>query len=112
MSVSTTKVTLVNISQDRNNAHYRVESESEKGVVYDVVIRDGVYFCTCPDFLYRLRECKHIKAVKAFRDGYEKAIDFVEASVAIVLSPSTRTREVAERIVDDLSRHHKMTIEN
>ena len=31
---------------------------------YIVTENKGEYICTCPDFLYRKRECKHIKQIK------------------------------------------------
>jgi len=35
------------------------------GGKFYVVSYDGAeYTCTCPDFLFRHRECKHIRAVK------------------------------------------------
>jgi len=41
---------------------------------YLVVENEGEYICTCPDFLFRKRECKHIKAVK---NGEVKEIEIV-----------------------------------
>lgn len=38
-------------------------SESESGIAYIVTKLD--YSCTCLDFTYRQRQCKHIAAVKA-----------------------------------------------
>lgn len=27
-------------------------------------LEDNVYVCTCPDFLFRKKECKHIREIK------------------------------------------------
>jgi predicted nucleic acid-binding Zn finger protein len=40
-------------------------STSQLNTQYEVrICTDGAFVCTCPDFLYRGNECKHIKKVK------------------------------------------------
>ena len=48
-----------------DNFHYRVESRcsSKKPQHYSVTLREGEWFCTCPDFERRQKPCKHIYAV-------------------------------------------------
>jgi len=41
-----------------------VNSSSHEGAGYYVEAHDGSWTCSCPDYSYRERECKHIKAVK------------------------------------------------
>lgn len=55
-----------------NKLHYRVKSQSDQTVWYDVVKQyghnlggheEGRYTCTCPDFKFRSVVCKHIYSV-------------------------------------------------
>ena len=55
-----------------NKLHYRVKSQSDQTVWYDVVKQyghnlggheEGRYTCTCPDFRFRSVVCKHIYSV-------------------------------------------------
>ena len=42
-----------------------IRSTSQLGVSYEVRrCTDGSFVCTCPDFQYRGRQCKHIRKVK------------------------------------------------
>lgn len=44
-----------------------VKSETQPGMTHLVDLDDdGKPGCSCPDFMCRERECKHIRAVKAF----------------------------------------------
>jgi superfamily II DNA or RNA helicase len=44
---------------------WRVPSESRPGVEYTVTLNDdGTWSCTCPHYMYRHMECKHILKVK------------------------------------------------
>ena len=46
---------------------YEVENLT-KGTVYTVrEVRAGCFICTCPAFIYRPGDCKHIVAVQATR---------------------------------------------
>jgi hypothetical protein len=39
---------------------------SDHQTIYDVIRHpDGFWTCTCPDFVYRSHQCKHIKRYKA-----------------------------------------------
>lgn len=41
-----------------------VKSKTTKGISYIVVKKNDEYLCSCPDFMFRDRECKHIKEFK------------------------------------------------
>lgn len=48
---------------------WKVQSESDSWKHYTVLrTEDGEYSCTCPDYLFRKHECKHIR--KAIRNPY------------------------------------------
>lgn len=53
---------------------WNVDSESTPNKTYLVVL--GVMFasCSCPDHLYRGRECKHIMRVRAFENDVAVAV--------------------------------------
>jgi len=54
---------------------WAVESESSPGKQYVVkLLDDGRYACTCPDFFYRRRECKHIRRIRAELEAEEPEI--------------------------------------
>ena len=43
---------------------YEVQSMSNKNKTYEVTLIDqGLGACSCPDFQYRMRQCKHIAEV-------------------------------------------------
>ena len=41
-----------------------IRSETQQEVTYLVTLDYTAFFCTCPDFNIRHRDCKHIKKVK------------------------------------------------
>jgi hypothetical protein len=44
---------------------WEVRSHSDPNKYYTVSLRkDGVYECSCPHWIYRHKECKHIREVK------------------------------------------------
>lgn len=50
---------------------WSVASASNPKISYIVSVdpRDGLYTCTCPDFVYRRRDCKHAKQVQRGEAG-------------------------------------------
>jgi len=49
----------------RTDKIWHIRSTSQLGVSYEVRrCTDGSFVCTCPDFRYRGRQCKHIRKVK------------------------------------------------
>jgi hypothetical protein len=56
----------------RNKLHYRVKSQSEDGLWYDIIHKkdshqDGQWTCNCLDFIYRQVTCKHLYAVTLWK---------------------------------------------
>ncbi|MEM2747323.1 MAG: SWIM zinc finger family protein [Candidatus Caldarchaeum sp.] len=51
---------------------WTVPSQSNPSVKYTVVFDGERFSCSCPDFMYRGRECKHVYAVK-LSEGLLKA---------------------------------------
>ena len=45
-----------------DDLEYLVQSQRQDGVYYSVSLANGS--CSCPDYLFRHSECKHIMAVK------------------------------------------------
>jgi hypothetical protein len=44
---------------------WEVPSSSDPNKIYKVTLyEDGSYACSCPHWIYRRKECKHIKQVK------------------------------------------------
>ena len=65
-------ISIANQIKRINKLHYRVRSQSDENLWYDVVKQyghnlggreDGRYTCTCPDFKFRSINCKHIFSV-------------------------------------------------
>ncbi|MDO5849275.1 MAG: SWIM zinc finger family protein [Methanobrevibacter sp.] len=55
---------------DNQGMMFEVESASEPGNpnIVNVFYEDMIWFCTCPDFHFRKRICKHIRQVEDFID--------------------------------------------
>jgi len=50
--------------------YWAMPSTSAVGVIYTVTqTPDGSFTCSCPDFTFRHRECKHIKKAKRILAG-------------------------------------------
>ena len=68
IKVAKTKQPLLNRFGARK--YTRVVSSSNVDVFYDIVkvrikgSRNYKYFCTCPDFIFRQKACKHIRQFK------------------------------------------------
>ena len=58
-----------------------VRSKTTIGEVYRVSIDDGVFSCSCPDFVYRGHECKHIKKVKMQLAGEKQKNKLLEVDL-------------------------------
>jgi hypothetical protein len=43
-------------------AHFEVEGRTRHA--YRVIYREGTWTCSCPDFAYRHRQCRHIRAAR------------------------------------------------
>jgi len=83
------QVKAVNIVNDleikrKNKLHYKVLSQSEEGLWYDVIKRyghnvgghqEGEWTCNCLDFIYRHVLCKHIYAVSLTKEHHPTTED-------------------------------------
>jgi len=67
----------------KNKLHYRVQSQSEDGIWYDVIKRyghnkgghqEGEWTCNCLDFIYRHIICKHCYAVTLWKQQDKKVV--------------------------------------
>ncbi len=101
----------------KNKLHYKVLSQSEEGLWYDVIKRYGhnigghqecEWTCNCTDFLYRHQSCKHIYAV-----GYLKQLKkkIVSQDVAQSSIPSINNEIICQKckscnIVKNGKRHN------
>lgn len=51
------------LSSNDETLFFEVRSSSDQGKWYDVMYdRDHHWLCTCPDYYYRKRFCKHMRA--------------------------------------------------
>jgi len=91
------QVTAVNITNDlqikrKNKLHYKVQSQSDDGIWYDVIKRyghnlgghqEGEWTCNCLDFIYRHIICKHCYAVTLWKEQHKKVTiqDAVQTSI-------------------------------
>src|SRR5574342_321312 len=83
------QVKAVNIVNDfqikrKNKLHYKVQSQLEEGLWYDVIKRyghnlgghqEGEWTCNCLDFIYRHVICKHIYAVSLKKEHHPTTED-------------------------------------
>ncbi len=67
----------------RNKLHFKVSSQSEDGLWYDVIDKyghnlgghqKGEWTCNCLDFIYRHVICKHIYAVTLWKEQRKKVV--------------------------------------
>jgi uncharacterized Zn finger protein len=53
----------------RNRRTWIIHSKTQVGISYLVTLADDVFSCTCPDFQFRAKQCKHIRNVKRIIAG-------------------------------------------
>lgn len=63
----------------KNKLHYRVKSQSEEGLWYDIIHKkdlhqDGQWTCNCLDFMYRQVTCKHLYAVTLWKQQQKNVV--------------------------------------
>ena len=57
-------ITITETIKQIDTNKYEVTSMSNKNKVYEVTLIDqGLGSCSCPDFTYRMRQCKHIAEI-------------------------------------------------
>lgn len=104
-----------------NKLHYRVKSQSDSKIWYDVVKeygrnlggrQDGQYSCSCCDFKYRRVICKHIHSVLFSTKLRNKIVSEDIAEPIVIQSPESKPLEcpkcrTQDQIVKDGKRHNK-----
>lgn len=104
-----------------NKLHYKVKSQSDSKVWYDVVKEygknlggreDGRFTCTCCDFKFRSVICKHIHSVLFSTKLRNKVISEDIAQPIVIPSPESKPLECLKcktqnQIVKDGKRHNK-----
>jgi len=104
-----------------NKLHYRVRSQSNESIWYDVVKeyghnlgghKEGRYTCTCPDFQFRSLVCKHIYSVQFSKELRKKIVS--EDVVQPLAIPSQESKQIEclkcktqDQIVKDGKRYNK-----
>ncbi len=102
----------------KNKLHYKVLSQSEEGLWYDVIKRyghnigghqEGEWTCNCVDFLYRHVICKHIYAVTLWKEQRKKAVtkDVLPLILPISNEVSNCLKCNSESIIKCGIRHNK-----
>ena len=65
MDVRSENIALNDIILGLGSGRYKVSSQSESDLYYDVTVMDNSWKCTCPYFVHRNYSCKHIGAVQS-----------------------------------------------
>jgi len=102
----------------KNKLHYKVLSQSEEGLWYDVIKRyghnigghqEGEWTCNCADFLYRHQLCKHIYAVGYSKQLKKKIVsqNVVQSSIPQINIEIICSKCKSSNIVKDGRRHNK-----
>jgi putative transposase len=101
----------------KNKLRFKVKSESEDGLWYDVVKQyghnlgghqEGQWICTCPDFLFRHQSCKHIFAVGYSKQLKKKIVspDVVQSSIPQTNNEIICSKCKSSNIVKNGKRHN------
>jgi putative transposase len=102
----------------KNKLHYKVKSQSEDGIWYDVIKRygrnigghqEGEWTCNCLDFIYRHVICKHIYAVTLWNEQKKKVVteDVLPPILPISNEVSNCLKCKSESIIKCGIRHNK-----
>jgi SWIM zinc finger len=55
----------VTMRNDKDGPFFTLPSQTNQDKVYEIrLLAQGTHSCTCPDFVYRQSDCKHIMAVR------------------------------------------------
>ena len=102
-----------------NKLHYRVRSQSNENLWYDVVKQychnlggreDGRYTCTCPDFKFRSIICKHIHSVNFSKELRKQIVseDVIQTpTISLPKSIECVKCKTEDNIVKDGKRYNK-----
>jgi transposase-like protein len=102
----------------KNKLHYKVLSQSEEGLWYDVIKKyghniggrqEGKWICTCPDYLYRHQSCKHIYAVGYSKQLKKKIVtqDVVQSSIPTLNDEITCSKCKSNNVVKNGKRNNE-----
>jgi transposase-like protein len=102
----------------KNKLHFKVSSQSEDGLWYDVVDKyghnlgghqEGEWTCNCLDFMYRHVICKHIYAVTLWKEQRKKVVteDVLPPILPISNEISNCIKCKSESIIKCGIRHNK-----
>ncbi|MCV0372410.1 MAG: DDE-type integrase/transposase/recombinase [Nitrosarchaeum sp.] len=114
-------VSIANQIKRINKLHYRVRSQSNENLWYDVVKQygqnlggreDGRYTCTCPDFKFRSVICKHIHSVHFSKELRKKIVSEDVIQSPVISLPKSNSIECVkckteDNIVKDGKRYNK-----
>lgn len=101
-----------------NKLHYKVRSQSSETIWYDIIKKygsniggrqDGQWTCSCPDYIFRHIQCKHICAILFSKKIRTKIIsqDVVQSSVIGSTDNIECIKCKSENIIKDGKRHNK-----
>src|SRR6266487_1346343 len=102
----------------KNKLRFKVKSDSDDGLWYDVVKQyghnlgghqEGQWICTCLDFLYRYQSCKHIYAVGYSKQLKKKIViqDVAQSSIPSINNEIICQKCKSSNIVKDGRRYNK-----
>ena len=99
----------------KNKLHYRVKSQSEDGLWYDIVHvkqdghLEGQWTCNCLDFIYRQIICKHLYAVTLWKQQQKNVVtqDVLPPILPISNEVSNCLKCKSESIIKCGIRHNK-----
>lgn len=105
----------------KNKLHYKVLSQSEEGLWYDVIKRyghnigghqEGRWTCNCVDFLYRQQSCKHIFAVGYLKQLKKKIVSHpvVQSSIPTISEEIICQKCKSSNVVKNGKRHNESGI--
>ncbi len=105
----------------KNKLHYKVLSQLEEGLWYDVIKRyghnigghqEGEWTCNCVDFVYRHQSCKHIFAVGYLKQLKKKIVsqDVAQSSIPQINTEVICSKCKSSNIVKNGKRHNESGI--
>jgi transposase-like protein len=115
------QVKAVNIVNDlqikrKNKLHYKVQSQSEEGLWFDVIKRyghnigghqEGEWTCNCLDFMYRHVICKHIYAVSLRKEQHTTTAEDVLPPILPISNEIVCRKCKSDNVIKYGIRHNK-----
>lgn len=100
MTTQTTPAYQIAFTQRTEAVAYAYVTKPD-GTVYAAVLSGAAGFCSCPDSMYRGRECKHQKAVRAELCATYRAVSTPSGAFVVRTHPSEQWRVVGEFLGED-----------